>query len=139
MSYLWLLSCLFVVSVVVGAVVFVLPVHFGESIDVAMKRSLIEYDDRTEGPVRIAWDEVQRMFKCCGIESAQDWQSNNHLQGQYPRSCCRLHPDGDMLQCESSIANTWWEGCLEKVKVILQRRGTLLSGTMFGVAFLAVS
>ncbi|CAG0907131.1 unnamed protein product, partial [Darwinula stevensoni] len=66
-----------------------------ESIETVMVKALLQYDETTKISIKIAWDDAQRKFECCGVESPEDWLYNANLHGQYPRSCCRVNRERD--------------------------------------------
>ncbi|CAG0895927.1 unnamed protein product [Darwinula stevensoni] len=138
LTYSILLFLLFIVLLVAGILGYVFRDKVEDSIDMAMKKSLHEYDDRLQDPVRLAWDDAQKKFECCGVDRPEDWQSNTNLKGRYPKSCCRIDSDGDTLHCESSVTNTWKVGCRQKVEMYLREHGAVLGGIGIGIAFLTL-
>ncbi|CAG0897012.1 unnamed protein product [Darwinula stevensoni] len=127
-TYSVLLSLLFIVLFLVGILGFAFRDEVVDSIDVAMRKALIEYDDRKQDSVRLGWDHAQKKLRCCGIEMAEEWQGNHHLNGRYPKSCCRFAPEGDMLLCEYNVAYTWSEGCRTKLETYIRNHGAILTG-----------
>jgi len=61
---------------------------------------------KAEADVRQGWDDVQKSFKCCGVDSAADWQP--YAGEPYPQSCCK-DKDATLPLCEIHA-----KGCLER-------------------------
>uniref|UniRef100_A0A8P4KK18 Tetraspanin n=1 Tax=Dicentrarchus labrax TaxID=13489 RepID=A0A8P4KK18_DICLA len=53
-----------------------------------------------------SWDNVQKMFKCCGVTNKTDWY--DVLNGTLPSSCCSVGTD----QC----VDGWSEPCYQKAR-----------------------
>ncbi|CAG0903731.1 unnamed protein product [Darwinula stevensoni] len=137
LTYSTLLFLLFVVLLVAGILGYVFRGRVEESIDGAMKKALMEYDDEKADPIKIAWDDAQRKFKCCGIDKAEDWKLNDKLKGRFPSSCCRVEGN-DKLKCEDNESYTWSEGCKNKLETYVQDHGTVIGGVGIGIAVLTL-
>uniref|UniRef100_A0A3B5LXR5 Tetraspanin n=1 Tax=Xiphophorus couchianus TaxID=32473 RepID=A0A3B5LXR5_9TELE len=69
-----------------------------------LKEGMKKYNSEHE--LKKSWDNVQKMFKCCGVNNSTDW--HEVLNGTLPSSCC---PGADRDQCTG-----WSEGCFAKAK-----------------------
>lgn len=60
----------------------------------------------TDEGLKKSWDNVQKMFKCCGVTNKTDWYLV--VNGTLPFSCC----SGGMDQC----VEEWIEPCYQKAR-----------------------
>ncbi|XP_035626573.1 tetraspanin-4 [Oncorhynchus keta] len=60
----------------------------------------------TDEGLKKSWDNVQKMFKCCGVTNKTDWYIV--VNGTLPFSCC----SGGMDQC----VEEWIEPCYQKAR-----------------------
>ncbi|XP_049926273.1 tetraspanin-4 isoform X2 [Epinephelus moara] len=60
----------------------------------------------SEPGLKKSWDNVQKMFKCCGVTNKTDWY--DVLNGTLPSSCCSVGTD----QCVEG----WSEPCYQKAR-----------------------
>nr|XP_054598094.1 tetraspanin-4 isoform X2 [Nothobranchius furzeri] len=93
---------------VLTEVTLVLVIHFfHEKVDAKAQAELKEgmkvYN--SEPGMKKSWDNVQRMFKCCGVTNKTDWY--DVLNGTLPSSCC---PGGEE-KCDE-----WSEPCYRKAR-----------------------
>ncbi|KAM4535155.1 tetraspanin-9 isoform 1-T1 [Fundulus diaphanus] len=64
----------------------------------------------SERELQKSWDNVQKMFKCCGVNNKTDWYEV--LNGTLPLSCC--------IGAEKEMCKVWNEqGCYERAKTLL--------------------
>ncbi|XP_062840835.1 tetraspanin-4 [Trichomycterus rosablanca] len=96
---------------------------FHKELDQKAKDDLIKgmKDYSTNEGLQRSWDNMQRIFKCCGVSNHTDWH-NTTSTGQLPQSCCRDHTDP---------CHRWEEPCYEKAKALLLSNITSVLG--FGV------
>ncbi|XP_014047780.1 tetraspanin-4 isoform X1 [Salmo salar] len=78
-------------------------------------------DYLTDEGLKKSWDNVQKMFKCCGVTNKTDWYLV--INGTLPFSCC----SGGMDQCVEG----WIEPCYQKARQWLL--DNILSVLVFGV------
>ncbi|KAK7099473.1 tetraspanin-9-like [Littorina saxatilis] len=57
-----------------------------------------------------SWDTIQKLYKCCGVDSYEDWYAFYTTGNQVPDSCCN-HKD-----CGSRPDLAYSVGCYSKVK-----------------------
>ncbi|XP_074511179.1 tetraspanin-4 [Sebastes fasciatus] len=60
----------------------------------------------TEPGLKKSWDNVQKMFKCCGVTNKTDWY--DVLNGTLPSSCCSV----GTVRC----VDGWSEPCYQKAR-----------------------
>uniref|UniRef100_A0A4W5PA74 Tetraspanin n=1 Tax=Hucho hucho TaxID=62062 RepID=A0A4W5PA74_9TELE len=84
-----------------------------------LKEGMKDYSSKEE--LKKSWDNVQKMFKCCGVTNKTDWYPV--FNGTLPFSCC----SGGMDQC----VEEWIEPCYPKAKQWLL--DNILSVQVFGV------
>ncbi|XP_026061928.1 tetraspanin-4-like [Carassius auratus] len=104
------------------ALIVVLSVYH-EELDKRAKDDLKEGMKKylTNEGMKNSWDNMQKIFKCCGVSNHTDWH-NKTSSGKLPESCCRDNND----RC-----NHWEEPCYEKAKDWLLANMTSVLG--FGV------
>ncbi|KAM9746025.1 tetraspanin-4 isoform 1-T1 [Menidia menidia] len=85
----------------------------------------------SEPGLKKSWDNVQRMFKCCGVSNTTDWYEV--LNGTLPPSCCSVGMD----KCDTG----WTEPCYEKAKQWLLENipSVLVFGVCIGVVQVGLS
>ncbi|XP_051570537.1 tetraspanin-4-like isoform X3 [Myxocyprinus asiaticus] len=90
---------------------------------------MIAKDDLREGMkdynsnegLKKSWDNMQRIFKCCGVSNHTDWH-NKTFNDEPPHSCCRD---------STGPCHRWEEPCYEKAKNWLLANITSVLG--FGI------
>eukprot|EP00095_Tigriopus_kingsejongensis_P002024 maker-scaffold1627_size33010-snap-gene-0.10 protein:Tk02024 transcript:maker-scaffold1627_size33010-snap-gene-0.10-mRNA-1 annotation:"tetraspanin-18" len=120
--YFTLLLTMFIV-LIVGAVI-----GYSQSLD-ELKKPLIssttkydaDSDNKKISTLTKAWNRVQTDFKCCGVDSYQDWNGNRYLEGkgvEVPTSCCARDGISNQDDCQKnpSKADYKLEGCYQKLK-----------------------
>merc|ERR1712062_908054 len=101
-----------------------------------------------------SWDAVQIHFKCCGIESHQDWTNRSDTFKFYslgkvtdrnitdydeyrvPKSCCKKCEDGN---CDEACGygknrEIYESGCLDEVEHSLEENLAKLAGAAVGIS-----
>ncbi|XP_033827723.1 tetraspanin-4 [Periophthalmus magnuspinnatus] len=89
--------------------VFILVIHmYQDQVDARAQDELKEGMRRykTEPELRKSWDNVQMMFKCCGVSNKTDWW--DILEGTLPASCCSVGTD--------PCVDGWAEPCYQKAR-----------------------
>ncbi|XP_077474135.1 tetraspanin-4 [Stigmatopora argus] len=69
-----------------------------------LKKGMKNYE--SEPGLKESWDNLQKMFKCCGVTNETDWYEV--LNGTLPSSCCSARID----QCTEG----WIEPCYQKAR-----------------------
>ncbi|XP_034950333.1 CD63 antigen-like [Chelonus insularis] len=122
------LILIFIVEMAIGIASAVLKDTLSDTLKTGLKSSLNDY---TKDEVKKNWDNFQTELKCCGVDSADDW--NGVLaEDTYPVSCC----DG-IDPCLK--VNTHKDGCLKILVKNLHSNSKLLIGIGIGIAFIEVA
>ncbi|XP_048847282.1 tetraspanin-9 [Brienomyrus brachyistius] len=105
--------------VVITEIILVLILHiFREQLDEKAQKELKDgmKTYNTDEQLKMAWDKMQYMLKCCGVNSSNDWQ--NITSNSTPDSCCSAGP-------------CWTEGCYQKARDWLFKNNTSI--LVFGI------
>ncbi|KAK9708989.1 Tetraspanin family [Popillia japonica] len=87
------------------------------------------YQNQTE--VQQSWNILQHELKCCGMNGPSDWTDITH-KDTLPHTCC---PDTtNNGSCKITTINKYQDSCLEKLKVIIEKYGSVIGGVGIGVA-----
>lgn len=131
-SFFILLFILMLVELAMALVFLVYSREINTYFEADLRRSLEIY--RQSSPLanttlKEDFDAVQHLFRCCGVQSEDDWQ------GSVPISCCTVDP------CSSETQINWDQGCLEILRDWFARN-YLSTGagviTMFIIQFLCM-
>ncbi|XP_072225150.1 tetraspanin-4 [Leuresthes tenuis] len=125
------LLCMFFVILlllVLTEVTLVLVIHiFHDKMDskaqAELKEGMKMYT--SELGLKNSWDNVQKMFKCCGVTNKTDWYEV--LNGTLPASCCSVGTE----KCDTG----WSEPCYQKARQWLLNNihSVLVFGVCIGV------
>merc|ERR1711937_1038540 len=77
----------------------------------------------------LAWDNAQKILKCCGIDSSKDWNKNLPV----PDSCCKSQ---DSCERDNGGDNFYADGCLKKFKKFIVDNWEISIGIGVGVVVL---
>ncbi|XP_041941122.1 tetraspanin-4 [Alosa pseudoharengus] len=116
---------------VLTEVVLAVTVHvYQEELDKKAQADLLEGMEnyQTDERLKLSWDTVQKMFKCCGVTKKEDWYN---VMGELilPASCCL---SGD--SCEDG--KEWQEPCYQKARTWLL--DNITSVLVFGICIVIV-
>lgn len=119
---------LILLLLVLTEVTLVLVIHiFHDQLDSKAQKELKEDMKMYESDpgLKNSWDNVQKMFKCCGVTNKTDWY--NVLQGKLPLSCCSVGTQ--------NCVEGWTEPCYQKARKWLIKNITsvLVFGVCIGV------
>ncbi|KAL3855755.1 hypothetical protein ACJMK2_014959 [Sinanodonta woodiana] len=128
MIYAVLLTIIFILEIAGGIAGFVLKGKVQTSVENLMNHSL---DEQIKNhPPKGIWDDVQKEFKCCGVNSYTDWISRNST---VPDSCCM---NSGCNTTDSTKLFT--EGCLLKFTTWVQDKIVIVGGIGIAFAFIQV-
>lgn len=96
-----------------------------------LQQTITEYGNNSE--VTEIWDKVQRQFKCCGITSSTDWDTNNHTNNTVPLSCCNI-PPGSYVSYQCTKEQIYPVGCLSKLGDFVRSNTSIVEGVGIGLA-----
>ncbi|KAK9977730.1 hypothetical protein ABG768_019529 [Culter alburnus] len=119
MTFFVILLFLVVIEVTLIVVLSVYHEELDKKAKDDLREGMNDYK-RNEG-LKNSWDNMQKIFKCCGVSNHTDWH-NKTANGKLPESCCRDN-GGD--------CHHWEEPCYEKAKDWLLANITSVLG--FGV------
>lgn len=74
-------------------------------------------------------------LKCCGINSKDDWEHVFHNK-TLPYTCCENTAKNE--ECSSSSENINNEGCLPKLKTILENKAYIVGSVGVGIGLIQV-
>ena len=77
-------------------------------------------------------------FKCCGIDSATDWQKSdaNRFAHGLPPSCCKVDTGNPCINTQFEAYQT---GCFSELEMKVQKNAKVLIGVGIGIAFVEVN
>uniref|UniRef100_A0A3B3ZZP9 Tetraspanin n=1 Tax=Periophthalmus magnuspinnatus TaxID=409849 RepID=A0A3B3ZZP9_9GOBI len=104
MFFLILLLLVLTEGVFILLILFFLLLQVDARAQDELKEGMRRY--KTEPELRKSWDNVQMMFKCCGVSNKTDWW--DILEGTLPASCCSVGTD--------PCVDGWAEPCYQKAR-----------------------
>ncbi|XP_044749167.1 tetraspanin-9-like [Coccinella septempunctata] len=138
--YFILVILLLVAEIISGTAAFVFREGLAHTVKEELKNGLLlHYNPNVTGPYGLPaiWDHIQLQFRCCGVESYEDW----YLIGAWPTerwvpdSCCL--PAVREKGCGRTDADNWYEGgCYQPIYAWFLNRLTTLGAVGMIVAFL---
>ncbi|KAH8282586.1 hypothetical protein KR054_008566 [Drosophila jambulina] len=116
LSFSIMLAIIFILELAAGISGYVLRNDASELIKKSLTASMADYNSLQQNPTTKLWDDVQRDFDCCGVESFGDWKTSLG-DTNLPLSCCSI-PVGTVgtFSCTtavSSAATRHPNGCLD--------------------------
>ncbi|XP_077994253.1 CD151 antigen-like [Glandiceps talaboti] len=125
-----------------------------ESMESTLK---LDYGTTGSGDVTEQWDDIQKDFKCCGVEGNSTdayllWQHSAWYEDQsmpkdrVPPSCCiRVKGDvQDLNACQklepdpNQPSQVYTEGCFDKVYASVLDNSHIIGGVGVGIAFIQI-
>lgn len=135
MAFAVCLLVIFIIELAVGiaAAVYKNEVHKG--LRTLMKKSLDNYENNESD--RIAWDDLQKKLKCCGVDRSTDWEVKR------PPSCCHAVKEGDIPPGEKHCRDAkvgdpylYDTGCFDRIEMKSEEASKVLIGVGIGIAFI---
>merc|ERR1712059_110527 len=149
-TYFTLILAMFIVMVV-GAVLGYSG-NLEEIIKNPLEDALKKYQDNPTQDGMIAykkiWNEVQVELRCCGVDNASDWLTDEHgFENGFnkPEGCCKWMKSGDEItgntakeacrKADASVANTMYnfEGCYTKIEKTIVDNQDIVVGVAIAV------
>ncbi|VDM98125.1 unnamed protein product [Thelazia callipaeda] len=124
-SFAVLLSLILIVETAAAIAAYALQEPLQASLSHQLTLGLQRYN-RSAG-VRIAWNQIQREFACCGVHNYTDW----HVP---PDSCCIQ----DSLDCAKNEQNLQLSGCMERLEHWLILNAAMVGGVSATVGSMQV-
>lgn len=146
-----LLLILCAIELVLGTLTYIKITPMTETLKSDMKTGMLAYNSNAE--IRQAWDNMQRILTCCGVEGPQDWEGKTTNQTIKTFECesvdvpmsCRI-PDGT---CYSrgcyEVPNDWISQRIVPIGItimsvfMLQLLALLLSVILYGLRRMRVN
>lgn len=77
-----------------------------------------DYINPDKKHITVGWDNIQQNFRCCGLNSYEDWQKA--INGT-PLTCCEI-PHGiiDTFTCKSDTETLHGDGCVASFGEFIQ-------------------
>lgn len=90
----------------------------------SLKPTMIDYINDEKKHIAVGWDNIQRNFGCCGLESFEDWEKA--VNGT-PISCCEI-PHGILsnFACNSATSTLHPVGCVKSFGEFIQTHAKTL-------------
>ncbi|XP_061184159.1 tetraspanin-1-like [Saccostrea echinata] len=88
--------------------------------------------------VSLGWNFAHRQFKCCGVDSYNDftggakWNTNYGTGLKAPITCCITIPDSALPTCATTPADIYTKGCFDEVYSMLLGNVALVAGSIAG-------
>uniref|UniRef100_A0A183CUE5 Tetraspanin n=1 Tax=Gongylonema pulchrum TaxID=637853 RepID=A0A183CUE5_9BILA len=124
-SFAVLLALVLMIETAAAIAAYALHEPLQTSLSQQLTLGLARYN-RSAG-VRIAWDQTQSQFSCCGVHNHTDWNTP-------PDSCCVHVVPG----CARNEQNLYSSGCMERVEQWLILNAALVGGVSATVGSLQV-
>ncbi|KAJ8913858.1 hypothetical protein NQ315_003767, partial [Exocentrus adspersus] len=137
MAFAGLLLIIFIVELAVGIAAAVYKNDFHNALNGTLRNTM---DNYSNAPDKIAWDNIQQKFMCCGVEGPSDWKTRGQQQ-VIPLSCCHAHEETGNEIDNDCVNNgvgkySYKIGCYEKLKLQINSNATVLIGVGIGIAFI---
>ncbi|CAG9760585.1 unnamed protein product [Ceutorhynchus assimilis] len=148
LTFAGLMVVIFILELAVGIAAAVYKGDFEGGLKKTLRASMSNY---TENNVeQVAWDKLQKKFKCCGIDKPTDWSLPS--SAPWPKSCCyelsaddqsrkpenETPKEDSYCQTQSYGAYVYSTGCFQKVKDKIEINAKVLIGVGIGIAFIQV-
>ncbi|XP_065173908.1 CD63 antigen-like [Atheta coriaria] len=137
-TFVALLVLIFILEFAAGISGYVLKGATEEYLKGSMEESMKHYNDTATNEATEIWDLVQNKFECCGIESANDWDTNvPALNGSLPLSCCTIPPGtvGEYV-CNKEAKGFHKSGCESAFGTYVREHAVTIGS--IGLSFAAV-
>ena len=110
-----LLIAIFILELIVGCGGFLLKGSTEEYLKETLGSTMERYGKENQTEITVLWDNIQRQFNCCGVNTPNDWLKILNSTNSLPLSCCNVPPGatGNMsCTINSNPAILHSEGCL---------------------------
>ncbi|XP_073943530.1 tetraspanin-9-like [Choristoneura fumiferana] len=122
-AYVVLMLIVLVLELSVTITAFKLEKETSTRIRAPMEASLKYYE--TKRDVTKIWDDLQRDFQCCGVDSVNSWHRD-----RIPLSCCYIeYGTTSEFRCNTDVA--YAEGCRTALGAWLSHNAHVLAVTVF--------
>ncbi|OWF50739.1 23 kDa integral membrane protein-like [Mizuhopecten yessoensis] len=145
--YIGLVTIIFIGELSGGILAAVFKGKISDELDDALTGTLKTYKPKNANDiVTKTWDEVQKLFSCCGIQNYADYAKNNvTFSGTQlvPNSCCNPATNDTICQTEAAqtpgkkgatYTSLYNQGCYPKFNDLLSSHLTLIIGLAIAIA-----
>ncbi|XP_019878271.1 CD63 antigen-like [Aethina tumida] len=136
MAFAVLLLIIFIIELACGIASAVYQTDFQDTFKNTLKQSMANYSENDVE--KIAWDNVHKKFKCCGVSGISDWQGQ-----RLPLSCCHSNHEikGQVSDyCQNNGAGSFVHsvGCFDKLEMKIHSNTKVVIGVGIGIAFIEI-
>jgi CD63 antigen len=130
-----LLTVIFILELAAGITGYILKNSTKELVMNALRPTMIHYADPDNKHITKGWDEIHTNFRCCGLESYEDWKQAQN--GSVPLSCCEI-PNGvlDEFKCNNETTTLYPDGCVNTFGSFIQTHAASLAIAGLVLAFI---
>ncbi|XP_036402530.1 tetraspanin-4 [Megalops cyprinoides] len=123
MTFFVILLVLVLTEVTLTLTLYIFKEELDTSAQNELKSGMMDYTEN-EG-LRKSWDNVQKIFKCCGVTNMTDWHTV--LNGSLPVSCC----GGEVPSCSDG----WPDPCYQKARswLLANITSVIIFGACIGI------
>ena len=153
--YASIVGFLLLVEVTCGVLGFYFRETVQEGIGEKLKEAIDLYRDPSKPDLQLLIETTQTEFKCCGINSYEDWGSNIYFNCSspgveacgVPRTCCKTEEDRVNSQCGYGVGRMdafereeriYTKGCLKAVENRLKNNLLAVGIVSFGILLLQI-
>jgi len=138
-TYGSLVLILLIAEIGTAIAIYVLKGNVLTAVDDAMTKTQAHYGSEKFVSNTHSWDQMQKVFKCCGIHDYKDWNTSPKLNStqSVPDSCCK----DEQLNCGKgqqalSTDVIWTEGCLDKFVNSVESNVGIAAGIGVGIGII---
>lgn len=142
MAFAVLLAIVFIIELAIGIAAAV----YQSELSNALQKSLEHTIKRSNPEDKVAWNNIQRTLKCCGVTTQSDWSDLNPnrtllVRPTLPASCCRTeYIDPNTKDCQNAIPlykdRFYTQGCLSVLKEEIKMNTMILIGFGIGISII---
>ncbi|XP_057655323.1 CD63 antigen-like [Diorhabda carinulata] len=123
------LLIILVLEIVIGVWGYIKKDDVGTMLENQLNDTMPEY--YTNPDIKDSWNIVQHEAECCGVKGPKDWPKITHNE-TLPYTCCPNTPDDG--SCKIDSENVYNDSCVDKLKQIFIKYGSIIGGVGLGVA-----
>lgn len=102
---------IFILELSAGITGYILKNSTYALITSTLKPTMEDYTNENKSHIAIGWDNIQETYRCCGLQSSDDWLAA--VNGT-PLSCCEIpHGKLDTFYCNKDQETMHGVGCVE--------------------------
>ncbi|BFZ00422.1 hypothetical protein BsWGS_03461 [Bradybaena similaris] len=140
------LFIIFVVELSAGIALLIYRGKLERGFKEGLTNALQKYDEKGEGEITNALDELQEKLVCCGIDNYTDWFNTPYSRAQgeksVPESCCRV----SVKECRhigvsggnATTEDIYTQGCHKFVVNFINGNMGPIGGVALGISFFQV-